>query len=56
MEEEYRISDWEKTIQESSLNEKEKKEKLFFVKKAFENNVPVIFSLEHFSTLVGVKK
>ena len=51
----YKISDWEKVILKSDLTEKEKVEKVFFVKKAFEHNVPVILNLEHFSSLLGIK-
>lgn len=55
MKNEYKISDWEKVVQGSSLIKKEKEEMLFFIKKAYENKVPVILNLEHFAALLGLK-
>ncbi len=56
MKEEYKISDWELLINTSDLTKKEKIEKLFFVKNAFKNEVPVILDLDHLSYLLGFKK
>lgn len=51
----YSIKDWEESLENSSLPAKERAEKLFYVRKAYENNVPVILDLEHFSGLLGLK-
>lgn len=51
----YTIQDWEVLFDKSSLSTKESAEKLFFVRKAYENNVPVIIDLEYFSSLLGLK-
>lgn len=53
---EYKISDWEDLINKSLLTKKEKMEKMLFIKKAYNNNVPVILDLNHLSHLLGLKE
>ncbi len=55
MNENYSIQDWENLIKTSSFSEKEKAEKIYFVRQAYKNNVPVILDLKHFSVLLGLK-
>lgn len=56
MKDQYKISDWEVLINESSLTKKEKIEKMLFIKKAYDNSVPVILDLNHLSHLLGLKE
>ncbi|NIK93095.1 RNA-directed DNA polymerase [Mangrovimonas sp. CR14] len=51
----YQIKDWEELINNSSLSKKEKKEKLFFIRSAYHNGVPVILDLDHLAHLLGLK-
>ena len=53
--EDYAIKEWEELYESSTLPKKEKKENLFFIKRAYQFNVPVIVDLEHFSSLLGLK-
>jgi len=55
MKKEYDIEDWIELINSSNMDDNGKKEKIFFVKKAYENNVPVIFDLGHLALLLGLK-
>lgn len=55
MEKGYKISDWEKLFQESELDDNIVKENLIYVRRAFENNVPVIIDLRHLAALLGLK-
>lgn len=55
MNEEYKISDWQKLINESSLSENEKKRRIKIAENAYNNNVPVIINLKHLSGLLGIK-
>lgn len=55
MENSFNIQDWASLIEESKLTRDEKNLKLNVVKRAYENNVPVILDLDHFSMLTGIK-
>ena len=52
---EYKISDWEELINNSSMPQKSKDDKLSLVRKAYVNEVPVILDLDHLAHLLGLK-
>lgn len=51
----YSIEDWEELIYNSNLSKNDMVEKMYYVKNAFQNNVPVILDQKHLSALVGLK-
>lgn len=55
MTENYAIKEWEELYESSTLPKKDQLEKLFFIRKAYEFEVPVIIDLEHLSSLLGLK-
>ncbi len=56
MNNQYKISDWEELILNSSLSEEEKQSRLTLVKNLYANNVPVIIDLKHLAGLLGLKQ
>ncbi len=51
----FNLQDWISTIESSTLSQKDKAERKYFVKRAYDNGVPVIINNKHLSLLLGLK-